>query len=746
MSASETKEGLVFGLDIGTRAVVGVVGYREKDTFVVKAIESMEHETRAMIDGQIHDINKVASTVSEIKERLEKKCKITLKDVCIAAAGRVLKTEEIHVEIEYDDETLILDEQVFDLISKGVEEAYKKFQSENEFGEKYYCVGKSVIKYYMNDMFILNLLNHKARKIACDMICTFLPYDVVEGLYAAVEIAGLDVANLTLEPIAAIEVAIPEKFRMLNIALVDVGAGTSDICITKDGSVVAYGMIPVAGDSLTEIIANYCLVEFNEAEKIKKGIENADGVEYEDILGLKNTISKKDVLELLDSHIRDMAKQASDEIIRLNGGNKVSAIFVVGGGGRIENYTKYLAETQDIQVNRVAVRGEDVMGKIVFKDDSVVKDSLIVTPLGICLHFYEENNSFVNVSINDERLKLYDNGNLAVVDAVMQIGLDNNALFPRRGDSLVFKLNGEEKVVKGELGEACVVYLNSELTNLHAPLHANDIINLVPSTKGEAGSMTLARLNSSNPKLKITVNKMNVTLPNLCTVNGEIAVDSYSIKNGDEVEVLDYLKVSQVLELLDMNLSDNEVVYVNNEEADMDTKVYARFNLEIKKKKELTYADLPDDNDYISSESDDSLSEDEGVDKNIDIDSDTDNDASGTEDNNDKDNSSDKKSDKEKSIKTSKSKKTTKKSDESKEEVKPSAKSEKNKIITVSVNNQKVVLKDKAEYVFVDVVDHIDFDLKNPKGTVLITNINGRKAEFLEPIKTGDIIEIYWEE
>lgn len=746
MSASETKEGLVFGLDIGTRAVVGVVGYREKDTFVVKAIESMEHETRAMIDGQIHDINKVASTVSEIKERLEKKCKITLKDVCIAAAGRVLKTEEIHVEIEYDDETLILDEQVFDLISKGVEEAYKKFQSENEFGEKYYCVGKSVIKYYMNDMFILNLLNHKARKIACDMICTFLPYDVVEGLYAAVEIAGLDVANLTLEPIAAIEVAIPEKFRMLNIALVDVGAGTSDICITKDGSVVAYGMIPVAGDSLTEIIANYCLVEFNEAEKIKKGIENADEVEYEDILGLKNTISKKDVLELLDSHIRDMAKQASDEIIRLNGGNKVSAIFVVGGGGRIENYTKYLAETQDIQVNRVAVRGEDVMGKIVFKDDSVVKDSLIVTPLGICLHFYEENNSFVNVSINDERLKLYDNGNLAVVDAVMQIGLDNNALFPRRGDSLVFKLNGEEKVVKGELGEACVVYLNSELTNLHAPLHANDIINLVPSTKGEAGSMTLARLNSSNPKLKITVNKMNVTLPNLCTVNGEIAVDSYSIKNGDEVEVLDYLKVSQVLELLDMNLSDNEVVYVNNEEADMDTKVYARFNLEIKKKKELTYADLPDDNDYISSESDDSLSEDEGVDKNIDIDSDTDNDASGTEDNNDKDNSSDKKSDKEKSIKTSKSKKTTKKSDESKEEVKPSAKSEKNKIITVSVNNQKVVLKDKAEYVFVDVVDHIDFDLKNPKGTVLITNINGRKAEFLEPIKTGDIIEIYWEE
>ena len=745
MSASETKEGLVFGLDIGTRCVVGVVGYREKDTFVVKAIESMEHETRAMIDGSIHDINKVAGTITEIKERLEKKCKITLKDVCIAAAGRVLKTEEIHVEIEYEDETLILEEQVFDLISKGVEEAYKKFQSENAFGEKYYCVGKSVIKYFMNDMFILNLLNHKARKIACDMICTFLPYDVVEGLYAAVEIAGLDVANLTLEPIAAIEVAIPEKFRMLNIALVDVGAGTSDICITKDGSVVAYGMIPIAGDSLTEIIANYCLVEFNEAEKIKKGIEHADEVEYEDILGLKNTISKKDVLELLDSHIREMAKQASDEIIRLNGGNKVSAIFVVGGGGRIENYTKYLAETQDIVVNRVAIRGEDVMGKIIFKDDSVVKDSLIVTPLGICLHFYEENNSFVNVQINDERLKLYDNGNLAVVDAVMQIGLDNNALFPRRGDSLEFKLNGETKVVKGELGEACVVYLNSELTNLHAPLHANDIINLVPSTKGESGSMTLARLNSSNPKLKITVNKMNVTLPNLCTVNGDIAVDSYSIQNGDEVEVLDYLKVSQVLELLDMNLQDNEVVYVNNEEADMDTKVYSRFNLEIKKKKELTYADLPEDNEYIDSETSD---EDNDYENAEDIETVTDSEAAETEEVSDaeSDDASDDKKSKDKSSKTSKVKKAAKKSSESKEEEKPSTKNGKNKSITVTVNDQKVLLKNKSEYVFVDVVDYIDFDLKNPKGTILISNLNGRSAEFLEPIKNGDIIELYWEE
>ncbi|MCR5846842.1 MAG: rod shape-determining protein [Lachnospiraceae bacterium] len=702
-ASNNTKEGLVFGLDIGTRAVVGVVGYREKDKFIVKAIESIEHDTRSMIDGQIHDIGRVSETIVEVKEKLEKKCKITLKDVCIAAAGRVLKTENVHAEIVYNDDVLIQDEHIFDLQSKGVEEAYKKFQTENEFGEKYYCVGKSVIKYFMNDLFMTNLLNHKARKISVDMICTFLPYDVVEGLYTAVEMAGLSVCNLTLEPIAAIEVAIPEKFRMLNIALVDVGAGTSDICITKDGSVAAYGMIPVAGDSLTETIANFCLAEFNEAEKIKKGIEENEEVEYEDILGLKNTITRKEVLDILDSHIKNMTKLVSDEIIRLNGGNKVGAIFVVGGGGRIEGYTKYLAQEHDIMVNRVALRGEEVMGKIEFKDNSVPKDSLIVTPLGICLHFYEENNSFINVSLNDDRLKLYDNGNVSVVDAVMQIGLDNNALFPRRGDSLEFTLNGEPKTVKGELGEACIVYLNSELTNLHAKIQANDYIKLIPSTKGAKGSITLGKLNSNNKKLNITVNNMNVSLPNLCTVNGNIAIDSYSIQDGDDVEVLDYLTVSQVLELVDINLADNQEVIVNNAPADMDTKVYSRFNVEIITKGEMTYADLPED-DGIRNVKEENASENiENTEENA-----------GSEENVSSENGTDS------SVIT--------------------------QTITVTVNNDKIVLNNKASYVFVDVFDHIDFDLSKPQGMGIATILNGHSADFLEELKEGDIIEIYWKE
>ena len=63
----------VFGLDIGTRNVVGTVGYRTDDEeFVIVAQHIKQHETRAMLDGQIHDIARVARTIGSVKAELEK--------------------------------------------------------------------------------------------------------------------------------------------------------------------------------------------------------------------------------------------------------------------------------------------------------------------------------------------------------------------------------------------------------------------------------------------------------------------------------------------------------------------------------------------------------------------------------------------------------------------------------------------------------------------------------------------------
>ena len=78
----------VFGLDIGTRSIVGTVGYKKGDEFYCLAQRIKEHETRSMLDGQIHDIGQVGQTITEVKEELEKAVGMELTEVCIAAAGR----------------------------------------------------------------------------------------------------------------------------------------------------------------------------------------------------------------------------------------------------------------------------------------------------------------------------------------------------------------------------------------------------------------------------------------------------------------------------------------------------------------------------------------------------------------------------------------------------------------------------------------------------------------------------------
>ena len=223
------EQSLVFGLDIGTRNVVGTVGYKDEDNFVVVAQHIMEHDTRAMLDGQIHDIGRVGHTIKKMKEVLEAQIEVPLKEVCIAAAGRVLKTVTTNVVFDFPEETVVTGEDIHTLDLLGIEKAQNILQEMNDTKYKFYCVGYSVVKYFLDDEPFSNIESHKAQRISEDIIVTFLPEDVVDGLYAAVGQADLAVANLTLEPIAAINVAIPESYRLLNIALVDIGAGTSDI-------------------------------------------------------------------------------------------------------------------------------------------------------------------------------------------------------------------------------------------------------------------------------------------------------------------------------------------------------------------------------------------------------------------------------------------------------------------------------------------------------------------------------------
>ena len=733
----------VFGLDIGTRNVVGTVGYQTDDKeFVVTAQYVREHETRAMLDGQIHDIGRVAKTIKEVKDELEKQTGQPLEEVCIAAAGRVLKTVTTHVEYEYAQESVVTGEDVHTLNLLGIEKAQEALKEVNDTSYKFYCVGYSTVKFFLNDDVFISLEGHKANKIGEDIIVTFLPEDVVDGLYAAVGQAGLSVANMTLEPIAAINVAIPENYRMLNIALVDVGAGTSDISITRDGSIIAYGMIPHAGDEMTEVIVQHFLVDFNMAESIKLQSTTSDTVTYKDIMSIEHTIPAQDVWDVAAPVVDNIAQEVSAKIRELNGDKTVSACFVVGGGGKIHGFTEKLAEDLDLPEERVALRGEEVLGDVTFEQEDIKKDPLLVTPIGICLNYYDQRNNFIMVRFNGERIKLYDNNRLTIVDAALQAGFPNDELFPKRGTPINFTVNGVARLVRGEAGEGAVVTMNGKPASINTPLEPNSEIVIEPSTAGEAAVYKISQLDEYNHSvITFVINGRKVSCPRFVQVNGRLEPEDYSIRENDVIETRNYYTVRQIAQFMDLVIDTEQMIFVNNEEAGLDTLVYENFSVEWKTDEYgVARIDNNNYNDTQESDSDDAsvLAEQ---------------DANSTESDNTVTRTSEQMMNQvldelhdefAKEAEASAVPENELPENDIQEEIHEEDSSE--NTVTVIVNGEPVELSGKDTYIFVDIFTHISFDLQAGKGRAIATVINGRDAQFSEELHEGDKIELYWKE
>lgn len=672
MEQTRYPKHLVFGLDIGTRSIVGTVGYRENEhNFTVAAICVKEHDTRAMLDGQIHDIGKVAESITYIKKELENELNVTLTEVCIAAAGRVLKTVTVKADYEFQTETYVTDVHIHSLDLLAVEKAYDKIREETRNEDiDFYCVAYTPVHYYLNDYPILKLDDHKANKISVELLATFLPEEVIDGLYSAVEKAGLQVANLTLEPIAAINVAIPEKFRMLNIALVDVGAGTSDISITRDGSIIAYGMIPYAGDELTETIMQKYLVEFAVAEKIKLACLKKKTISYKDIMGISHKVSTQEVKDGLKDTVNFITKNIAEKIIELNGGKTVSAVFVVGGGGKIPGFVSALANNLSLPEERVALRGEEVLGEVHFLPEKIKKDPLLVTPIGICLNYYEQKNNFIFVNVNGERTKLYDNNKLTIVDAAIQFGFPNEKLFPRRGKAIQYTMNGQTRMIRGDIGEAAVVKLNGKVTGINTPIVQNDKIEILESTVGKDAELFINQIPEYQSTIEFVFNDKKIVCPKFVMANNKLESEFYSISEGDCIEILNYYTLGQILEFMDLPYQDD--IKVNNVFANIDDKVYENFT--------ISY---------------DGINETMGV------------------------------------LESNYNVNTIKATD---------------KEIWVLVNGQRITLKGKEKYIFVDILDYYEFDMTIARGTSLILKVNHQPAEFSSPIENEDVIDLYWEE
>jgi len=539
--ASLNVGNLIFALDIGTRSVIGITGFMDSGGFRIAAQEMVEHEGRFMYDGQIHDIPRVAKAVAAIKAELEKKTGQTLEKVAVAAAGRSLKTVRCQVEMEHD-----LNREIETLDIQGLElaalrQAHRELDNtaRSAEDEEYFCVGHCVIRYLVDDMAVSNLHGHKGRQISAEIVATFLPASVVNSLYAVLQRAALEPVNLTLEPIAAIDVAIPPSFRMLNLAMVDIGAGTSDIAMTRDGSIFAYGMVPIAGDEITEPIMEKLLVEFSEAEKIKRALAQGGEITYTDILGVNNTVAPEEVMQAIDHVLDKLVGTVSEEILALNGGTPPKSVFCVGGGAKIPTLTERLARRLQIEQQRVVVRDRSFLRDVTCPDNDPLAGSEGVTVVGIAtVALARMGYEFMTVKINGSEYKLFNTKNINISQALGLIRFDPGNLISRNGRDLKFVLNGREHTVYGEMAEHARILLNDQDANLQTPVKDGDEIIVIKAARGRDASAKVGDFLSGSGAVAIRLNGKETTWMQQAVLNGEQAAPDTPLKPGDSLDVI----------------------------------------------------------------------------------------------------------------------------------------------------------------------------------------------------------------
>ncbi len=556
---------LLFALDIGTRSVIGLVGENKGGSIELLASERLEHHTRAMLDGQIHDVPEVASILAAVKKNLETKHG-PLRRVSVAAAGRALCTIKSCGELDVSSRGILAaaDERTLELTA--IQAAQQELAASNTVDPTaYYCVGYSVIHFMLDGSKLKTLVGQRGKTAQLELIATFLPRQVIDSLQAAIQQVGLEMATMTLEPIAAINVLIPPTMRHLNLALVDVGAGTSDVAITKEGTVIGYGMVPCAGDEITEAISQRYLLDFNIAERVKRQLGSSmktKKVAFTDILGMEHKITASEITKGITAQVAELAQLIAGQILTLNN-QPPQAVLLVGGGALTPLLPEALAQALDIPAPRVAVRSPETVegiGKI--PAELCSPDS--VTPLGILKLSSGHTLTFINVTLNGQSLNLFNLGQLTVSDAMLAAGIDIRSLHGKPGLALTISCNGKTRFFPGSHGQPGSLRLNGEEATFQDQIKDGDVIEIIKGEDGSAPLVSVADAISVPPPLSIEWQGQLCQLPAVIKLNDKAVPSATKLADRDKIVCKVPSTLEEVFSALGAESSPKEYQYVIN--------------------------------------------------------------------------------------------------------------------------------------------------------------------------------------
>lgn len=555
----------LLALDIGTHKVAAVlaapVAADGHERLHLLGAFVLPQFPGAMRGGQIEDVEQVARTVARVLDRLRRQSGVSLPEqATVAAAGRSLRIANGTARSRLSAMRRLDAVTVRSLEMEAVQEAARTLEGPGSrrpgearpaiTPETYLCAGYSVGEYRLDGRPVPYPVGQRGHRLEVEVVATFLPRGVLDALLGVLERVGLAPAGLTLEPIAALEVAVPPTLRHLNLALVDVGAGTSDLALTRDGRVVAYGMVAEAGDRVTAYLARRYLLDVREAERLKRAAAQEPGpLEAVNVLGQRVALNREEVLGVVGEVARHLADHIAAECLRLNGGKAPDAMLLVGGGSLTPGLLEALAEATGLPPDRVARRDRGAVEGISGGED-VLAGPDAVTPLGIAAAAWRGRVlKPLSVRVNGQPVTAFGDGARATVaEVLMSGGYAPRDLVGRPGASLSVEVNGRLVTVPGEPGHPAPVRKNGSPVRLGDWVNAGDELEVGEPRPGADAVATVADVCELPPPLAVTLQGRPVEIPPEVRVDGRPAAPTDRVADRSRIEVRLPHTVGEVLE------------------------------------------------------------------------------------------------------------------------------------------------------------------------------------------------------
>ncbi len=336
---------IAIALDIGTTKICAIAGFKnEYGKIEVLGVGTVPSE--GVSRGVVSNIDKTVKAINEAVQIAQKNAKTKFGRVHVGIAGQHIKSIHHHgLLVRHDPESEINEADVSKLIS--------------DMHKLVLPPGDKILHVFPQE-FTVDDENNIVDPIGMSGVRLEANFHIITGQISAsrnimrcVEKVGLEVADITLEPIASSKAVLTPQEKEAGVALVDIGGGTTDITIFKDGIIRHTSVIPFGGNVVTNDIKEGCTVMKDQAEKLKVKFGSALSDEIVDnriitIPGFRGRdfkeISEKNLSKIIEARVREIFDYVLWEIKRSGYESKLIAGVVLTGGGSLLNDIDLLSE------------------------------------------------------------------------------------------------------------------------------------------------------------------------------------------------------------------------------------------------------------------------------------------------------------------------------------------------------------------------------------------------------------------